>query len=398
MKKRKWLSTIIAFILVASLAISIGAGACGPPAGEVAEEVAELEAELAAEKQKVDAEKTKVSDLEDEVSDLEDEIAALKKPAKVYRWEPSVWIAAGLPWDFLVYMADYLNELSNGRIVMTPSAPGAVCPVEELMEATGAGTTQAMLPTPSYYAGKLPVAVFYNSSIGVRSPADQQVAYEVFEGGKAEEIYFGICEDTYNVKCVGTRYGPLDLIMSTTVPLRSPADLQGVKFRCGDEHASVPLTALGASTVWAPGTEIYTMLATGVVDGVTYGSAYDHYSMSFHEVTDYWTTNAKFMSVANEVFVVNMDIWNEMSDDLKYLVEVAIEAANNKTIPEGFIKEDETWKAVQDYGVEAVTWTDEDVNVLTAEQMKWAETYLDVPENAEWFGIIQRYATMKGYL
>jgi len=276
-KKIKYLMFVgLALVLTSLLACAPAA----PVGDEGAAEIAELEKEVADLEGDV---KAKDAD----ISDLEDEIAALKKPAKVYRWEPAVWINAGSPWDYLVYMSAYLNETSDGRIVSTPSTVGAVCPAEELMEAVGDGTTQAMLPTPSYYAGKFPMAAVYNTSIGLPTWVDMFNAYEVWENGRAFELYREASEELYNVAMVAQRIGPVKAIISSNVPIRTLADLEGMKFRCGDDHFAGPFNALGASTVWAPGSEIYTMLATGVVDAFTYGSAYDHYGMSFHEVTDY---------------------------------------------------------------------------------------------------------------
>jgi len=372
--------------------VPLVAGACAPaaPVGdEGAAEIAALEDDLAAEK-------AKVTSLEGDIGDLEDDIAALKKPAKVYRWEPAVWINAGTPWDFLVYLSEYLNEASDGRIVSTPSAVGAVAPAEELMEAVSDGTTQAMLPTPSYYAGKFPIAAIYNTSIGIPTAMDMMTVYEVFEGGRASEIYYDECERLYNVHVAGERIGPVEAIMSLTKPVYRIADLEGLKFRCGDDHFAAALNAHGASTVWAPGSEIYTMLATGVVDGFTYGSCYDHYGMSFHEVTDYWV-RSPLGAANNEQFVVNIDIWNEMGDDLKAMVEAAIYAANWRTTAEATPIFAETWVTVEEYGLEIIDWPAEDSKSWYDAEKEWVYgQYGDDPLVAEFMEIIGRYGELIG--
>jgi TRAP-type C4-dicarboxylate transport system substrate-binding protein len=396
MRKEKLLGVIIAFVLAASLAISLVAGACAPAAAP-GEETAELEAEIADLEDELDAKDKEISGLEDDIADLEDEIDSLTKPAKVYRWEPAVWINAGTPWDFLVYLSEYLNEASDGRIVSNPSMVGAVCPAEELMEAVSDGTTQAMLPTPSYYAGKFPIAAVYNTSIGIPSAMDMMTVYEVFEGGRCSEIYYDECERLYNVHVAGERIGPVYAIMSLRVPISRIADLDGMKFRCGDDHFAAALNAHGASTVWAPGSEIYTMLATGVVDGFTYGSCYDHYGMSFHEVTSHWV-RPPLAAANNEQFVVNIDIWNEMSDDLKQMVEMGIHAANYRTTAEAGPIFAETWVALEEYGITIVDWPAEDSKSWNDAMVNWVlGEYGDDPLVAEFMDIIVRYDEMMGY-
>jgi len=389
-KEIKYLMFIgLAVVLVGSLAF----GACAPaaPTGEEgADEIAALEAEIADLEGDVKAKDA-------EISDLEDEIAALKKPAKVYRWEPSVWINAGSPWDYLVYFSEYLNDASDGRIVSTPSAVGAVCPAEELMEAVSDGTTQVMLPTPSYYAGKFPMAAVYNTSIGLPTWVDMLNAYEVWENGRAFELYREAAEELYNVAMVAERVGPVKAIISSNVPIYTLADLEGMKFRCGDDHFAGPFNALGASTVWAPGSEIYTMLATGVVDAFTYGSAYDHYGMSFHEVTKYWVRSS-IMGANNEQLVVNRDVWNEMPDDLKAMVIAASDAANLRQGTEGDFLIEGAWKSAIEYGIEPIDWSVEDQQAWVTAQMEWMKQYEDDPRVAEFNKLIHDYDVYMGLL
>ncbi|MFC1914949.1 TRAP transporter substrate-binding protein DctP [Chloroflexota bacterium] len=381
----------VLFIGLALVLTSLLACAPAAPTGdEGSAEIAKLEDQVADLEGDV---KAKDAD----IADLEDEIAALKKPAKVYRWEPAVWINAGSPYDYLVYMSEYLNDVSDGRIVSTPSSVGAVCPAEELMEAVSDGTTQAMLPTPSYYAGKFPMAAVYNTSIGLPTWIDMFNAYEVWEGGRAFELYQEAAEELYNVAMVAERIGPVKAIISSNVAIRTLADLEGMKFRCGDDHFAGPFNALGASTVWAPGSEIYTMLATGVVDAFTYGSAYDHYGMSFHEVTDYWHRSS-IMGANNEQFVVNRDIWNEMSDDLKALVLAASDAANLRQGTEGDFLIEGAWKSAIEYGVEVIEWSVADQQGWVAAQMEWISQYADDPRVAEFNQLINDYDVYMGLL
>ena len=391
MKKKKLLALIGSICLTLVLAALL-LPACSPaaPAADGAD-CSDVEADLAAEK-------AKVKGLEDEVSDLEEDIADLQQPAKVYRWEPAVWINAGSPYDFLVYFSENINETSDGRIVSTPSAVGAVAPAEELAEAVSAGTTQAMLPTPSYYAGKFPMAAVYNTSIGLPSWVDMFNCYEVFKDGRAFELYKQEMEKLYNLEVVGERIGPVLAIMSMSVPIPDISALEGLKFRCGDDHFAGPLDALGASTVWAPGSEIYTMLATGVVDGFTYGSAYDHYGMSFHEVTSHWLRSPSIMGANNEQFVVNRDVWNEMPDDLKDKVNVALDAANLRQGTEGEYLIASAWKEVIEYGIVPVEWPAEDAALWVEKQLEWMGQYNDDPAAKEFNEIVKEYDTMMGYL
>lgn len=315
--------------------------------------------------------------------------------AKVYRWRPATWINKGIPWDFLVYLSEYINEESDGRIVSVPSVVGAVAPVEKQMEAVSDGITPAMLPSLAYYAGKIPLASVYNTSIGLPSALDMYIAYEIFEGGRASELYYGECERLYNVHVVGERIGPVEAILSTTVSIPRIDDLYGLKFRCDSEHFVVALNAFGAFTVWSPGNEIYTMMDTNVIDGFTYGSAYDHYVMNFNEVTTCWQKTS-IMAANNEQFVVNRDIWNEMPDDLKKMVEVGIQAAVIQTTAEAYLVLNDTWVKVEAEGIEIVEWSAEDIKRWVAVEKEWARQFAVDPVTKEFLDIIDRYGESIG--
>jgi len=324
--------------------------------------------------------------------------AAPTKAVKTYRIEPATWISTGTPWDFLTYMAAWLNANTDGRIEMTPSAPGAVCPVEEQIEATAAGTTIAMLATPSYYAGKLPMAALYNTSIGLNTAMDMQNCYEKFNDGEISKLYYKTLESNYNVMVAGERIGEVDAIWSSKVNISSVDAFKGVKFRCGDEHFAVPITSFGGSTVWFPGTEIYTGLATGVVEAFTYGSAYDHLGLGAQEVTSFWgPRNYPIMGANNEQFVVNKDTWNEMGATLQSELREAIDAANGRSNVEAFLAIADSWKKATDAGITPVNWTAEDNSRWVAAQMEWAKVYTDVsPDAARLMAVVAEYRAFMG--
>jgi len=391
MRERKLFGVIVAFVLAASLAVSLVAGACAPaaPTGEEgAAEIAALEADLSASEKEV-------KDLEGDVSDLEDEIAALKKPAKVYRFEPACEMGVGALWNNMHYWSDIVNEASDGRIVSTPSLPGAVIPVEEQIEAVAAGTTGVMMSCPSYYPGKVPVAGLMNMGLAMLSPMEKQYAFEYFMDGRIAEIMSKAYEDRYNVEVFGNSYDPVLAIMSLIAPIVRITDLDGRLFRCGDEHFAYCLDKLGVATVWAPSPEIYTMLATAAVDGFTFGGASDHYALSAHEVAPYWMTNSIGAARVNQ-WVINRDTWNEMPEDLQSLCMAAVDASSGRGIVESFQADDQSWEKAIEGGVIPFTLPDEDINLWIAYEMEYVETLSVDPEVAQVYDIVIAWAEYKG--
>ena len=65
---------------------------------------------------------------------------------------------------------------------------------------------------------------------------------------------------------------PPAVLMMRDKPVRSLADLKGLKIRASSKSAAAILTAYGATPVQMPATKVYTSMSTGVVDGALMGT------------------------------------------------------------------------------------------------------------------------------
>jgi len=360
---------------------------------EATEEIAELEDELSAEK-------AKSAGLEADVADLEAEITALKAPGEVQRWEPACWAGAGVFWDALNLTCDYITEMSDGRIVATASAPGAVCPVEEQMDAVALGTTEAMCTSLSYAGGKVPVTYVACRGAEVpRSPAELRHLLEIYQGGRIRELCSIGMAEYGDIHLVGNVYAPGGDILASTIPVYGIADLEGLTTRCHTEQAKA-FTALGAAAVYIPGSEIYTALATGTLDATIWGNVTEDVAISLQEVTQYWVSKPLLGGPYGETFLVNGTVWAGLSDDLKAIVEAAVQVGSLYNFTTTQAATPKTWKFVEDYGIEIIEWPEEDC-ARYAEELKAAfATRGEEIEDArfdEAMAIVAEWAAEAGY-
>ncbi|GAJ17403.1 unnamed protein product, partial [marine sediment metagenome] len=100
-------------------------------------------------------------------------------------------------------------------------------------------------------------------------------------------IYQHMVYDKHNVVMIWPCLYTVENILSN-VPIYGLEDLKGVKFRSAGAFARC-LEAVGAKTVWFPGSEIYSGLASGLIEAVSYECPYTMYEMGLNEVTKYWT-------------------------------------------------------------------------------------------------------------
>jgi len=394
MIRGKKIKLLVFVTLALVLVISLVAGACAKAAPEGA-----AEAEIAALESKLAAEKAKSAGLEGDVSDLEAEIAALRAPAKVLEWEPSTWLPAGIIWDSLVYAADYITRMSDGRLVVTASAPGAVCPVEEQLDAVSTGATEVMDVWPGYFPGKVTITALQGGDVVIPvTQGELADLYGNFEGGRINELFREEYAKYGDVYFAGNDYWTCNNIITSTVPIYGIADLEGVPFRSSELVARV-LASFGAGTVWFPGGEIYTSLATGIVDACTYSGAPDALAMSFQEVTDYWIKEPVCLAGAADSWIINGTVWKNLPDDLKAIVEAGIEVESWHTQWTQEMEFAKAWEtAVEDYGIEVIEWSAEDQATFYARTKELAiAEWGDDPASAEYFEIAERFMVEKGY-
>jgi len=377
------------------LSASLVAGACAPaaPSGGGAD-CSDVEADLAASEKEVKS-------LEGDVSDLEAEVTALKKPAVVHKWKPSTWLSAGVIWDDLMYFADVITEGSDGRIVVTPTAPGAICPVEEQVDNVAQGLAKCMDMWPGYYPGKIPLGGVEGGDMlpGFAEMAQLRDFWENYEDSRITELFREDYAAFGDVYWVGAHYWECPNMINSREPIPNAAALEGLKFRSSEGIARA-LTIMGASTIWTPGPEIYTTLATGVVDACTFSHAYDTMSMGFMEVTDYLITWPLMCNHVTNCVVVNGTEWNSLTPDLQALVDSARNAASWRGCNEFLVMNELAIKsAVDDYGVTLQAWPAEDGSKYVAAMGEVLEEEKErSPRVAEFIDLYFQYLDEYGLL
>ncbi len=298
---------------------------------------------------------------------------------KVWRWYPSCWQPSGVVWDRLVYISDYITRASGGRIKVTPTAPGMTVPVQEQLAAVANGITEAMVVYTDYYSGQMPLLSMTVNPLFLMNNTwelDQYIMHQ--NGGRIMELLQEQLTEYGDVHVVGPTYYVLEMIINSKKPIKSVDDIRGTKFRSGDVPVANALGALGASVTWSPGEEIYTNLSAGVIDACTYCGPADSIAMGFHEVAPYWVRTPVMGPVNVDFFVVNGKVWRELPDDLKAIVEAAVQAGNAFAEYKGAADNSQAWaKAQEEHGVTVIDWSEEDI-------LKWEKTVASfLPEYAK---------------
>ncbi|MEM1589995.1 MAG: TRAP transporter substrate-binding protein DctP [Candidatus Bathyarchaeia archaeon] len=230
------------------------------------------------------------------------------KELKLQSHLPASDINRGLP-----YFATMLEKLTGGRYKVKLYPVGAIVPAKEMLSALRAGTLDIVHYAEGYFSGEVP---------GTEAASGLPMLFDELSEAWYFMWYKGVVDilrDEYAKK--GAYFIPWEAwptALMTRKPVKTLDDLKGMKLRSWGGIAHL-LTKCGASVTFIPGGELYTALATGVVDGAHWDGAGPMFNMRFHEVLKYLLL--PYLQYSWNNLLINKKIWDSMSpeDKIKFL-------------------------------------------------------------------------------
>jgi TRAP-type C4-dicarboxylate transport system substrate-binding protein len=146
--------------------------------------------------------------------------------------------------------------------------------------------------------------------------------------------------------------------------------------------------------VYFPSEEFYTSLATGIVDGVIYGSETSYAGLKLQEQAKY-ITDMKILNPMTSAIIINKKVWNSMPEDIRAIVEDT--AIGHYTVP-WFVFRSKLAEADRKYFT-LEPFSPEDVGKLTkAAQTVWDAEAKKSPRAAKAVEILRSLAKESGRL
>lgn len=169
-------------------------------------------------------------------------------------------------------------------------------------------------------------------------------------------------ETANHVKFMGLLGDILPRGLSTTnKPVYTPADLKGLKVRTPESTAVVKVwSAWGASPIQTPGSEIYSSLESGLIDGQD-NDVVGCTSTPLYEVQKYYM-EINYIMQAN-VMWMSASTWNKLTAEQRGWVMEAMKAVDESFSVDMAEQYAEAKAFMQDYGVEFI---DVDVDAFKA--------------------------------
>lgn len=240
---------------------------------------------------------------------------------EVIKWRFETLQTPGFAYKVNELFCELVGEMSNGRMEVTLYPPGSLYPIAEALDAVAAGMSEMALPASAYFLGKLgPITQVEASLPGVeKDPIERYNFFYEHEDGAMIKLMREVFAP-HGVYYLGPNIST-GWNMFSKVPINKVEDWSGLKVRCYGIEADW-YGAMGASTILIPGGELYTALATGVVDAARWGSPSVTIDMGLHEVAKY-ILYPPSLPCPNNHHMINLDAWNALPDDIKAIVDAA---------------------------------------------------------------------------
>lgn len=246
-----------------------------------------------------------------------------------------------------------VEKMSNGKLKLNLHPVNSLFPIKQGIEAVGSGAVQMAMLTGGYFQGKLgPISTIEAGLPGAERNFIER--YNFFY----EEGFLEFVRNIYkkhNIFYLAPHIGPSWDIMSKK-PIRSLDDFKGLKIRAYGIEAEW-FKKLGASTVFLPGSELYTALATGTVDAVRWANPTSNFQIGLHEIAKFYLQNSP-MPAPNNFYAVNLQAWNSLSNDLQSILEFA--SQNISYISAASYKDKLSLQKMKENGVEITKIPDEE--------------------------------------
>jgi TRAP-type C4-dicarboxylate transport system substrate-binding protein len=212
----------------------------------------------------------------------------------------------------------WVEAHSHGRLRIQPHWSGSLLSSEESLTELRHEVADIGLITPIYSRGGTQLiraqAGFYG---GAHTFEEQTALYRCLVAAEPE-----FARELHGLKILAVQGGNLPGIVTRSRPVRSLADLHGLRLRAPSELLAV-LEDLGADPVDMPMGEVYSALAKGVLDGVV-APADTLKSLHFAEVAHYFNTIA-IPRGAYASRAMSDQRWARLSADDRQLLESSIE-------------------------------------------------------------------------
>ena len=251
--------------------------------------------------------------------------------------------------DAASYLEKFVGELSGGSLTIDKKAPGELVGAFEVFDAVSSGQAD-MYHSADYYILSHHPGYAYFPAVPFGGTAQEVTNWYYHGGGQQLHDELG---EIFNLKGLlagnsGSQSGGW-----FRKEINSADDFNGLKFRMPGLGGQV-LGKLGASVQNIPGGELYQALSSGALDGLEWVGPMADERAGFQEVAKIYYTAGFHEPGSALACNINLDVWNDLSDQHKAILNYASQAVNQFQLSETLANNGAALARLQAQGVKTL--------------------------------------------
>ncbi len=256
--------------------------------------------------------------------------------------------------DSAQYCADMITAATDGALTIDLKAAGELVGAFEVFDAVASGQADMYHGADYYFVGQHPGFAYFTAvPFGMTAQEIQNWYY--WMGGKDLHHELGEIFNIHSFIAGNTGAQAGGWFASE---INSPEDFNGLKFRMPGLGGQA-LGRLGASVQNIPGAEVYQALSSGAIDGTEWIGPWADEKAGFQEITKIYYTSGFHEPGAALSLATNLDVWNELSDAHKAVIENVSAAAHSINLAQFMAENGAALQRLQSAGVELKEFPDE---------------------------------------
>jgi TRAP-type mannitol/chloroaromatic compound transport system substrate-binding protein len=223
-------------------------------------------------------------------------------------------------------MDETLRMMSRGDVGFQLYGSGELVPAGEILENVSSGAIPAGWSFLGQWGGQVPVAQIGATPFGAGPEA---LAAWLHVGGGLEIVQRGF--DPLNIKIMACHVTNPEPGGWFNKEINSIEDFNGLKMRMSGVGARV-LNEFGASAQFLPASEIYLALERGRIDATEYSLPIIDKDLGFNQIAKFYYYPGWHQPGSADVLMINMDVWNDMSEQEQAMYEAACQVSLQWTL------------------------------------------------------------------
>jgi TRAP-type C4-dicarboxylate transport system substrate-binding protein len=226
----------------------------------------------------------------------------------------------GMESECELWLIERIEKHTNGKVKFEHYSGEALLKARETLKGIQAGTADMGFLMTAYFPKELPFWSVAQPFINGPSQAKKTAAFfwELYEKSPILKAEL----DKWNQKLVAIHvFGKMGL--GGPKPIKSLADVKGIRVRCAGGYDALHIGALGGQVVFLPAPEAYTAMEKGALDAC-YTPFISYYKYKLYEIgaEPNLLEIPKFNGTVG-LITINLKTWNKLPDDVQKAISEA---------------------------------------------------------------------------